>query len=165
MLYTHDLRAMWDYTRAPLGCSPVRPNMPTPSSPRADTELAGSIGVETPAAAPRAQRVTQTEPTAPLADSADRSQLDLIPHAPERLLAEDEMRGWPQDHDVDADLLRDLLLRRLDDRDPDPRGLYLRGARVRAGSTSTSYIPRWRCNLRTACLRKGISAEQARQRG
>jgi hypothetical protein len=40
------------------------------------------------------------------------------------------MRAWDVSHDVDADLLRDLLRGR-NITDPDPRGLRLRGARIR----------------------------------
>jgi hypothetical protein len=82
--------------------------------------------------------MTRTEPGAPIADrlvAALRTgtMVDLIPDTPTGgMLDEDEMRGWGDGHDVDAELLRNLLLQRsLDGAGPDPRGLRLRGARIR----------------------------------
>jgi len=65
--------------------------------------------------------------------------LDLVPdRTANTLLAEDEMRTWGPEHDVDADLLRDLLLGRVVT-DPDPLGIQLRGARIR-GRLDLAYL-------------------------
>jgi hypothetical protein len=57
--------------------------------------------------------------------------LDLLPSVPRgTCLTVEEMHDWDPRHDLDADLLRDLLLGRL----PlvaDPRGLRVRGLRIR----------------------------------
>ena len=57
--------------------------------------------------------------------------LDLLPDVPKGTpVAVEEMRDWDELHDLDADLLRDLLLGRLGVV-PDPRGLRVRGVRFR----------------------------------
>jgi hypothetical protein len=83
--------------------------------------------------------VTRTSGPASIADRlADAMRtgtpLDLIPKTPVgEPLDEEVMRGWAPDHDVEAELLRELLLLRrgLGEETVDPRGLSLRGARIR----------------------------------
>lgn len=98
--------------------------------------------------------------------------LDLLPRcpaddrpapstAPRELLDEDEMRAWDASHDVDADLLRDLLRGR-NITDPDPRGLRLRGARIRGrldlDRLDTSIV----LELEDCLLDQGLTADWAR---
>lgn len=76
-----------------------------------------------------------TRTKSPLADRLTKhlragTLLDLIPNRPAVLLDEGEMRAWDASHDLDADVLRELLRGRVVT-DPDPRGLQLRGARIR----------------------------------
>jgi hypothetical protein len=88
--------------------------------------------------------------------------LDLIPEARGGVLDEDEMRGWGDGHDVDSGLLRDLLLRRgLEDADPDPRGLRLRGARIRGRLDLDLVDTTVALELVDCLLDHGVTAEQA----
>jgi hypothetical protein len=82
--------------------------------------------------------VTRTEPTAAIAERLTDglrtgTLLDFIPETSGgEVLDESEMRGWDDGHDVDASLVRGLLLRHgLEGEHPDPRGLQVRGARIR----------------------------------
>ena len=60
------------------------------------------------------------------------TQLDMIPHRTDGALVDEaEMQAWGADHDVDADVLRELLRGRGVFGEPDPRGLRLRGVRIR----------------------------------
>jgi hypothetical protein len=88
--------------------------------------------------------------------------LDLIPDVPvDRELDEDAMRAWGADHDVDADVLRDLL-RCLDpELRPDPRGLRLRGLRVRGRLDLNLVTTPVSLELEDCLLEEGISADQA----
>jgi hypothetical protein len=60
------------------------------------------------------------------------TRLDLLPDVPESpdRLAAEVMRGWGPDHGIEASALRDLLRGRTV-ADPDPRGIRVRGARIR----------------------------------
>jgi hypothetical protein len=88
--------------------------------------------------------------------------LDLIPDVPAgRELDEDAMRAWGSDHDVDAVVLRDLL-RCLDpDLRPDPRGLRLRGLRVRGRLDLNLVTTPVSLELEDCLLEEGISADHA----
>jgi hypothetical protein len=77
------------------------------------------------------------------------------------MVAEDDMRGWGPGQDVDAGLLRDLLLCRGLDGDPDPRGLWLRGARVRNVLDLDFVDSPVALHLVDCLLEQGISAERA----
>ena len=90
-------------------------------------------------------------PSARTRPAAHRNRSRPDPPADE-LLGEVVMRGWGPSHDVHAELLRELLLRGGLGCDAlDPRGMRLRGVRIRGGSTSTSSTPRWRRGSTTAC--------------
>jgi hypothetical protein len=86
--------------------------------------------------------------------------LDPLPDTPADLLRDEaEMRGWDTGHDVDAGLLRQLLLNK--DGDADPRGLRLRGARIR-GRLDLDYVSVPIGLLLVDCLLDhGVTAEQA----
>jgi hypothetical protein len=91
--------------------------------------------------------------------------LDLVPNTERGVpLDEDEMRGWGKEHEVDAGILRGLLLRRgLDEGGggSDPRGLRLRGARIR-GRLDLDFLE---CSvalfLEDCLLERGVTAQQA----
>jgi len=56
--------------------------------------------------------------------------LDFIQRQPaDTLLGAAEMQAWDDSHNIEADLIRDLLRGRTVS-DPDPRGLRLRGGRI-----------------------------------
>jgi hypothetical protein len=111
--------------------------------------------------------MTRTDSSASIEDrltDALRSgtEVDLIPEAlGEELLGEEVMHGWGPDHDVEAELVRQLLLRGLDDDVVDPRGLRLRGARIRGRLDLDLVDTRVALRLRDCLLEHGISAQQA----
>jgi len=81
--------------------------------------------------------------------------LDLIQHQPaDTLLGEAEMQAWDDSHNIEANLIRDLL-RGYTVSDPDPRGLRLRRGRICARHHTSRSTPhrrqRWRIN--TWCAR------------
>lgn len=87
--------------------------------------------------------------------------VDLIPDQPTHTLLDDStMRSWSADHDVDADFLRDLL-RCVDPAvRPDPRGLRLRGVRIR-GRLDLDYVTTpVLLELQDCLLDDGLSADQ-----
>ncbi len=63
---------------------------------------------------------------------AGKSLFDLIPDTPAgTVLDAEQMRGWDASHDIDAALVRQLLLLGRPDNAAEPRILMLRGARLR----------------------------------
>jgi hypothetical protein len=88
--------------------------------------------------------------------------LDLIPEVPTNRLAEEaQMRSWDERHDLDADVVRELLLGR-HSHPMDPRGLRIRGARIRGRldlDLVTSPIP---LGIHDSLMDEGFSADQAR---
>jgi hypothetical protein len=70
------------------------------------------------------------------------------------------MRGWSSDHEVDATLIRDLLLGRLVDQ-PDPRGLMLRGARIRGPLDLDRVDTAIALTLLDCLIEDGVFARQA----
>ena len=88
--------------------------------------------------------------------------LDLAPdRAVGTLLDETEMRAWDLDHDVNADLLRDLLRGRGICGDPDPRGIRLRGARI-CGRLDLDHVSTTITLILEDCLLDhGLTAEAA----
>lgn len=108
-----------------------------------------------------------TDPELPLAERLAAALrcgtvLDLNPDTPVgAVLDEGSMRGWDASHDLDAGLVRDLLLGHQVD-DPDPRGLVIRGARIQGPlhlNHLHSTIPLY---LLDCLLEAGVSAEMAR---
>lgn len=87
--------------------------------------------------------------------------LDLIPDVPFGTpLADADMRSWEVSHEIDAGIVRDVLLRRTDC-DPDPRGLMLRGARI-LGVLDLSHLDtRIVITLADCLLDSGVDAEHA----
>ena len=87
--------------------------------------------------------------------------LDLIPDAPSDAVVEEEtMRGWDRRHDVDAAFVRDLLLGRVA-AVPDPRGLRMRGVRVRGRLDLDLVCSGVPLEIRDSLLEEGLSADQA----
>ncbi|GAA3068666.1 hypothetical protein GCM10010464_36080 [Pseudonocardia yunnanensis] len=91
------------------------------------------------------------------------AELDLIPNTPVGdPLSDEVMRGWGPDHEVDAEMLRELLLRRgLGDETVDPHGLHLRGARIRGRLDLDLVDTLVALRLYDCLLELGVSAEQA----
>ncbi len=88
--------------------------------------------------------------------------LDLIPNRPPgELLDETEMRAWDETHDVEADLLRDLLRGRGIGGDPDPQGIQLRGARICGHLDLDRVSTTIALELRDCLLDHGLTADAA----
>lgn len=87
--------------------------------------------------------------------------LDLIPDQPTHtLLDEATMRSWGAGHDVDADFLRDLLRCVDPGVRPDPRGLRLRGIRIRGRLDLDHVTTPVLLELQDCLLEDGMSADQ-----
>lgn len=87
--------------------------------------------------------------------------VDLIPDLPRTLIDGSSMRNWGAAHDVDADFLRDLLRGVGPGAPPDPRGLRLRGVRIRGRLDLDHVATPVRLELQDCLLQDGMSAEQA----
>lgn len=84
--------------------------------------------------------------------------LDLIPgRYAGTLLDEAEMRAWDPGHDIDANVLRDLLRGRVVT-DPDPRGIRLRGARILGPLDLDHLNTAVALTLENCLLEQGLSA-------
>src|SRR4051794_3104566 len=71
------------------------------------------------------------------------------------------MRGWSTAQDIDASVLRDLL-RGVGVSDPDPRGVHLRGARIRGRLDLDRLTTTSALFLEDCLLDEGITADAAR---
>ena len=89
-------------------------------------------------------------------------QLDLLSDLPfDSQVDEATMRTWPAEHEVDANVLRDLLRGADAQLQPDPRGLRLRGVRIRGRLDLDLVTADVRLELQDCLLEQGISASQA----
>jgi hypothetical protein len=87
--------------------------------------------------------------------------LDLIQRQPaDTLLGEAEMQAWDDSHNIEADLIRDLLRGRTVS-DPDPRGLRLRGGRICGQLDLDRLDTTIALELRDCLLENGITADWA----
>jgi hypothetical protein len=88
--------------------------------------------------------------------------LDLIPEVPAHgLVQEARMRSWDERHDLDADVVRDLLLGR-PSHSADPRGLRVRGVRIRGRLDLDLVTSPGPLEIHDSFLDEGLSADQAR---
>jgi hypothetical protein len=95
------------------------------------------------------------------------TRLDLLPGVPESMagpLAAEVMSAWGDDHDVDAVVIRDLLRGRTV-ADPDPRGIRLRGARIRGHLDLQLLTTSVALELADCLIEDGIDATEARLAG